>query len=106
MLILSRNRGESILIEKATVADRIVVVVSDICWKKALIGIEAPKSVSVFRSELIDSAPVLMPEDLSADACIRRLRSLKAERRQEIIRQIVTEFCGKPTPRQLVSAGV
>lgn len=106
MLVLTRKPGESILIENATIADKIVVVLSDMNRNRALIGIEAPKSVSVFRSELIDSAPVLMPEDLSADACIRRLRSLKAERRQEIIRQIVTEFCGKPTPRQLVSAGV
>lgn len=106
MLVLTRKPGESILIENATIADKIVVVLSEINRNRALFGIEAPKSVSVFRSELIDSAPVLMPEDLSADACIRRLRSLKAERRQEIIRQIVTEFCGKPTPRQLVSAGV
>lgn len=104
MLVLSRKPGESLIIENATIADKIVVVVSEVGRHKALIGIEAPKSVSVFRSEILDSAPVLLPEDLSADACIRRLRSLKPDRQKEIIRQIVTEFCGKS--RQLVSAGV
>lgn len=106
MLVISRKPGESLIIENATIADKIVVVLSDIGHRKARIGIEAPKSVSVYRAELLDSAPVLLPEDLSADACIRRLRSLKPERQKEIIRQIVTEFCGRPTPRQLISAGV
>ena len=48
MLILERKPGEKIVI-----GDNITLTLVDVCRGKARIGIIAPKSVPVFRSELL-----------------------------------------------------
>jgi carbon storage regulator len=50
VLILSRKKGESIII-----SDNIVVMVVDIRGDKVRLGIEAPKDVSVHRREVYDA---------------------------------------------------
>ncbi len=47
MLVLSRKKNESIVID-----DRIVITVIDIKGDKVRLGIEAPREVSVHRSEV------------------------------------------------------
>ncbi|MCA8983373.1 MAG: carbon storage regulator CsrA [Planctomycetaceae bacterium] len=47
MLVLSRKKNESIVID-----DRIVITVIDIRGDKVRLGIEAPREVSVHRSEV------------------------------------------------------
>lgn len=47
MLVLSRKKNESIVID-----DRITVTVVEIRGDKVRLGIEAPKDVSVHRSEI------------------------------------------------------
>jgi carbon storage regulator len=49
MLVLSRKKGESIIIR-----DNIVVMVVDIRGDKVRLGIEAPKDVPVHRREVYD----------------------------------------------------
>jgi carbon storage regulator len=49
MLVLSRKKGESIVI-----SDSIVVTVVDLRNGKVRLGIEAPKEVPVYRKELYD----------------------------------------------------
>jgi carbon storage regulator len=48
MLVLSRKIGE-----KIKIGDDITLIVVDISHNKIRLGIEAPKSISVFREELI-----------------------------------------------------
>ena len=50
MLVLSRGKGESIVIE-----DDITIVVVEIRGDKVRLGIEAPKEVSVHRREVYDA---------------------------------------------------
>jgi carbon storage regulator len=50
MLVLSRHRDESIII-----GDEIKVTIIDIRGDKVRIGIEAPKEVSVHRSEVYEA---------------------------------------------------
>jgi len=50
MLILSRQRDESIMID-----DNIVITVVDIRGDKVRLGIEAPKEVPVHRKEVYDA---------------------------------------------------
>ena len=52
MLVLSRKIGEKIVI-----ADNIVLTVISVDRGKVRVGIEAPKEVKVFRSELLDDQP-------------------------------------------------
>lgn len=47
MLVLSRKKGESIVVD-----DRIIITVIDIRGDKIRLGIEAPREVSVHRSEV------------------------------------------------------
>lgn len=47
MLVLSRKIDESIII-----ADNIEIVIVDIVGERVKIGIEAPKDVKIFRSEI------------------------------------------------------
>ncbi len=49
MLVLSRHRGESIVI-----GSDITIVLIDICGDKARIGISAPVDVPVHRSEVAE----------------------------------------------------
>lgn len=56
MLVLSRKLGEKILI-----GDNISITVVDIDRGKIRLGIEAPRSVPVFRQELLPQQPVAAP---------------------------------------------
>jgi carbon storage regulator len=65
MLVLSRQRDESIII-----GDNIVVTIVDVRGDKVKLGIEAPQSVSVHRREVYEAiqrenqlAARLRPED-------------------------------------------
>jgi carbon storage regulator len=65
MLVLSRQRDESIII-----GDDIVVTIVDVRGDKVKLGIEAPQDVSVHRREVYDAirrenqqAAMLRPED-------------------------------------------
>jgi len=49
MLVLSRKTNESIVIN-----DNIVVTVLEVIGNKIRLGIEAPKAVSVLRSEILN----------------------------------------------------
>ncbi|HRA87540.1 MAG TPA: carbon storage regulator CsrA [Planctomycetaceae bacterium] len=50
MLVLSRKRNESVIIN-----DNIVVTVIDVRGDKVRIGIEAPRDVSVHRQEVLEA---------------------------------------------------
>lgn len=50
MLVLSRKRNESIVID-----DKIVITVVDIRGDKVRLGIEAPKDVPIHRSEVYEA---------------------------------------------------
>lgn len=50
MLVLSRNKGEQIV-----VADNVVITVVEIRGDKVRLGVEAPKEVSVHRKEVWDA---------------------------------------------------
>ncbi len=52
MLVLSRKVGEKILI--GTGANAISIIVVDVYQGKVKLGIEAPRDIPVFRSELLD----------------------------------------------------
>jgi carbon storage regulator len=59
MLVLSRKLGERIMI-----GDRIVVTVMRLDDGRVVLGIEAPREVTVFREEIdprLDSFPVVPP---------------------------------------------
>lgn len=69
MLVLSRKKNESIVID-----DRIVLTVVEIRGDKVRLGIEAPRDVPIHRSEVYDAirrvaeeAPAPQPE-VSTDA--------------------------------------
>ena len=66
MLVLSRNRDESIMI-----GDNIVVTVVDVRGDKVRLGIQAPKEIPVHRQEVYDaiarenhSASTVQPQDV------------------------------------------
>mgnify|MGYP001559675321 FL=1 len=50
MLVLSRKRGESIIVN-----DNITIVVVEICGDRVRLGVEAPKEVSVHRFEVYEA---------------------------------------------------
>ncbi len=68
MLVLSRQRDESIII-----GDNIVITVVDIRGDKVRLGIEAPKEVSVHRQEVYEAIQrentlkTEAPKELTAD---------------------------------------
>lgn len=49
MLVLSRKKGE-----KIQIGDDITIVLIDLVGDKARIGVEAPRNVSVYRTEVLD----------------------------------------------------
>lgn len=49
MLVLSRKKGERIQI-----GDDITIILIDLVGDKARIGVEAPRNVSVFRTEVLE----------------------------------------------------
>lgn len=51
MLILSRKIGESVVIN-----DNVIVKILEVSGDKVRIGIEAPKEISILRSELKETA--------------------------------------------------
>lgn len=61
MLILSRKKEEQIVI-----GDDVVVTIIDLDTDKVKIGIDAPKSVKVFRKELIEDVKSSNVEAVSA----------------------------------------
>ena len=70
MLVLSRQRDESIII-----GDNIVVTIVDIRGDKVRLGINAPREISVHRKEVYDAirrenraAAQVKPEDVSGIA--------------------------------------
>ena len=63
MLVLSRKRDESIII-----GDQIRITIVQVHGSRVKLGIEAPDSIKIYRSELIDpqqpcAAPLNPPED-------------------------------------------
>ncbi len=60
MLVLSRVAGESIVIGKG--ADQITLVVISADRGKIRLGIEAPRDVKIYRSELLDDEGNLIPQ--------------------------------------------
>lgn len=62
MLVLGRTENEEVIIGSGDNAVRVVVV--EIRGGKVRLGFVAPKSVPVFRRELLDNSP---PKGLTAD---------------------------------------
>ena len=66
MLVLSRKKNESIVVD-----DAIVITVLEIRGDKVRLGIEAPKSVPIHRSEvyaaILAQAPCSEPATVAAD---------------------------------------
>ncbi|MCA9089559.1 MAG: carbon storage regulator CsrA [Planctomycetaceae bacterium] len=61
MLVLSRKKNESIVID-----DRIVITVVEVRGDKVRLGIEAPRDVSIHRQEVFDAlrqADLDIPQD-------------------------------------------
>lgn len=52
MLVLSRRRNESVIIQVGEI--KIRVIIADIGRHQIRLGIEAPRQVPIFRAELID----------------------------------------------------
>ena len=66
MLVLSRQRDESIMI-----GDNIVVTIVDIRGDKVRLGVEAPKEVPVHRREVFDAIARGEPVDSGADSSVK-----------------------------------
>lgn len=58
MLVLSRKRNESIVID-----ENIVITVVDIRGDKVRLGIQAPKDVSIHRSEVYEALLRMQPSE-------------------------------------------
>ena len=83
MLVLSRQRDESIII-----GENIVITVVDIRGDKVRLGINAPKEISVHRKEVYDAirrenreAAQVTPEDLSGLGKIAPKKDKKDEKK-------------------------
>jgi carbon storage regulator len=71
MLVLSRKRNESVIIN-----DNIVVTVVDVRGDKVRIGIEAPRDVSVHRQEVLEA---ILSEKLKfSSKTFRRILGLRS----------------------------
>lgn len=62
MLVLSRKRNESIVID-----DRIVITVIEVRGDKVRLGIQAPLEIPVHRSEVYDAINSGNPEAVAAE---------------------------------------
>jgi carbon storage regulator len=82
MLVLSRQRDESIII-----GDNIIVTIVDIRGDKVRLGIEAPTEISVHRQEVYEA---IQRENAKGDAEARPIR--QAARKEKP--------CTKATPEQ------
>ncbi len=60
MLVISRQPGDSILI-----GDDIKVIILEVSGDKIKIGIEAPKSIRIMRSEVLDTEKSNLEADIS-----------------------------------------
>ncbi len=63
MLVLSRKKNESIVID-----DRIVVTIVDIRGDKVRLGIQAPQEVTIHRSEVYDAIKSQLEQPQSPDS--------------------------------------
>jgi len=63
MLVLSRKKNESIVID-----DRIVITVIEIRGDKVRLGIEAPRDVAIHRSEVYEALKKMAQEDAAKSA--------------------------------------
>ena len=68
MLILTRKKGESIVI-----SDNIEIQIINIEDGKVKIGIEAPKEVSVFRSEVLENIKSANKESVVEEDAMKKL---------------------------------
>ena len=65
MLVLSRKKNESIIVD-----DTIVITVVEIRGDKVRLGIEAPREVSIHRSEVRDAIQAGIPLQATVEANI------------------------------------
>lgn len=72
MLVLSRRIGETLII-----GDGIEVRILDITGNQARIGIDAPKSVNIVRSELLQRDSMQQPQKTSASASDHSRQTLR-----------------------------
>lgn len=97
MLVLKRKKTEAIHIDGA------VVSVLHIGAENVTLGIVAPKSIKVLRSEIVgNDDDVLTREDRKRNSFIARLHGMPEERRNAIIAKIVKEFCGPKQTTEIV----
>lgn len=69
MLILSRKRGQSILIN-----NDIEIIITGIEGDQVKIGIVAPREMKVMRKEIVDDVRVTNRQSVSAEADIESLK--------------------------------
>lgn len=98
MLVLSRRAGESIRI-----SDDIVISVQRVAGNRIVLGIEAPKEVSIRRGELVIEGPEaeVAPDDApeAAPARLSRRGAANPKSRAAANRQTSNRTAGTPAER-------
>jgi carbon storage regulator len=76
MLVLTRKTGQSL-----TIGDNVKVTLLSITGDRVSIGVEAPRSVRVFRSELLEQTKTANREALASapDALLNLIKAQKNE---------------------------